>query len=678
MRNKRVPVADLGRAQRQVYAAPVQTLQGPQFQYNPDSSGLLKGLQQFVDFGTQVIGERNREYDAQQAEAMREAKQRADKVNAIRAETGLDGFRREYDELLKNNPKLLTDDDEHEKAASQLREKYFSDIDSDEVLELVDIRLQNFTASTRDSMFAKQEKQRTLKDASSSVLTTSGQYDALLKQAKPEQRSAVLSQYNKDIRAKLEALNLTDEEQEEILLNHMEEVAKDESRRSAIYEAFMNDPKLSDLGRERVRTMKLEDDKRTKIEKEMAQSAFFAKVDPLIKTGRLTRKLTQQAVADEIITAEQERSMFAEQQRQLERRQDQARAAAEKAAERAERLKMYMNPATSHMLTEAERFKAYQTYRENYIRQYGEKQGVALLQQALRSRGLVDYHIQGTAAAAVNAMTGVLTTTKDRGGNNVTKLPLALEEFTRNTNAWELFNRGQLAANLKDTDIVPVMTYMSLVKYGGKSEADAFNIVSRKDGLASKLTDIPVKEQQALEAAIREEIKRSYGASALTYSDVPATGVSVALSLRRSGLSKEQALEMGKQVAKGMYHADDKGKVLPYAMVGRHASVETLNRNSESLVNKTAKTYGVDPEKVSLNQFGGFVVPSVDGWIKPDDVIRWDQFAAEGEQTFDGKKTVTGERRSAEREKAVQKAKNQSKHYMKNNPNAPYPPYRIN
>lgn len=654
MQNKRIPAADLGRVQRQVYAQPVG-LQGPQqSQFDPNQDGVLKGLQQFVEFGTTYYGHQAKLKDAADKASAHEAQQQAEKVNAVRAEAGLQAYQRSYEARLNQDPTLLTDQEKHDKVVEELRGQYFSEIDSPHVNELVDIRVSDFTASVRDAAIRKKQMEKMLTDGSNSIVATNAMYDDLLKKAPKDQHSAVFAKWREDIRAKLNVLGVTDpEQQEKLILDNMEETSKDQTRRSAVFQAFMDDTKLSEEGKLRLRKLKADDDKLTAQEQEARQSAFFPIADRHIQRGTLTYKFTNAAVREGIITADQERAMHNEQRRLLERAEDKARIAREKAEKTNTIMRMYTTPGQGHLLTAEEQRSAYLALRQQYVSKFGEQEGTAQLQRFLRSNGYQDLNIQGNAAAAVNSMTGVLSPTKEVNGSGVGKLPVAVEHFLRNTNAWELFDRGQLTANLKESDVVPLMTFMGLVRYGGKSEVDAFNIVSNKGGVSSKLNDIPVKEQGDMEKEIRKGIQSSLGDTALTYSDIPALGKSVALHARRSGLSQEAAIEIGKKTAIGMFHKSDAGKVIPYSMTGKHASVETLNRNHEAYIKATAKKYGVDPKEVSITQFGGYVMPVVNGWIRPGSIMRWDQYATEAEKTFDGKPTVTGTRRNEERQKVL-------------------------
>lgn len=560
MATRRIPMPDMGRVQNQTTFRQLDNVRAARIDGDiPRTSGMFAdGLESLAKLGVQIAGQQSRERD----EAAEKAKQEDQKIQAILLQQNADNALIEFQSRLDNNPDKLDDDDWISKQADELLEgKTLDGINDDFLKQKGEIVFRGGVERLVSGNRNKAADARKTGIVSDALIRISNDMNGAIANA-PDSKDALVATGKATLENILNGVGMTKQKALPMLVAIAQRDAKEGKHNSFLASVLKDDPDLPAETRMQMETFEQEAMAKTAIERELARSDLYAKLQPTILDGTYTVTKGREWVEKGLITAETNISWANQARANLER----ARKDAEerrKAAQGFSQLAAAGNSVEAYLsLTKKEQRGLMNSWQQALQQKYGDQWVGPYLAQ-LRSVGAVDDDIDNLSKAAAASLTGLVA--KDA------EVPGAVRALLQNPKVVAAYKSGDLGRhmNLETAQrIIPMLDKFHKVgpdAQGQSNLVDSFNL-----GASNSLYKPPKEDTlKEVKSKVLNGFKPGFwsslvgGPQADTSAWVDAERYAASAYERRiaDGASPDQAAKQTKVEMEGMFTKGSKGYV---------------------------------------------------------------------------------------------------------------------
>lgn len=473
MATRRIPMPDMGRVQNQTTFRQLDNVRAARIDGDiPRTSGMFAdGLESLAKLGVQIAGQQSRERD----EAAEKAKQEDQKIQAILLQQNADTALIEFQSRLDNNPDKLDDDDWISKQADELLEgKTLDGINDDFLKQKGEIVFRGGVERLVSGNRNKAADARKTGIVSDALIRISNDMNGAIANA-PDSKDALVATGKATLENILNGVGMTKQKALPMLVAIAQRDAKEGKHNSFLASVLKDDPDLPAETRMQMETFEQEAMAKTAIERELARSDLYAKLQPTILDGTYTVTKGREWVEKGLITAETNISWANQARANLERARKEAEER-RKAAQGFSQLAAAGNSVEAFLsLTTKEQKGLMASWQQALQQKYGDQWVGPYLAQ-LRAVGAVDDDIDNLSKAAAASLTGLVA--KDA------EVPGAVRALLQNPKVVAAYKSGDLGRHMKletAQRIIPMLDKFHKVgpdAQGQSNLVDAFNLGS--------------------------------------------------------------------------------------------------------------------------------------------------------------------------------------------------------
>lgn len=471
--SKRLPMPEMGKVQNQTTFRQLDNVRAVKVDGEiPRTAGAFaEGFESLAKLGGMYVTQKNEEKDA----AAKEAKMQDQKLQALRLETGANTALTEFNALLQDNPDKLNDDDWIAEQRDKLLESRALAGVTDEFLRekgtlVVGGGIERMVIEGRQKA-AAYEKQTVVGDA---IIRIANDFNGAIANA-PQTKDALVATGRASIENVIKGLGMDWKSAAPMLVAVAQRNAKEGKHNTFLASVLKDVDDLPAEIRMQMETFEAEGLAQTAVERELARTDLYSKLQPSILDGTFTVDKGRQWVEQGIISADTNISWA-----------NQARSNREKAFKEAQERR---NAAQSFgalasagqsvegylSLKPKEQDALKAAWQTAFQQRFGDKWVGPYLMQ-LRSVGAVDEDIQNLAKASAASLTGLVTKEGE--------VPGAVRALLQNPKVIAAYHAGDLARHIGiDTaqKLIPMLDKFHKTgpdMQGQSPVVDAFNLAA--------------------------------------------------------------------------------------------------------------------------------------------------------------------------------------------------------